>query len=183
MTTRPRRGARGSDRGMMYSGWKLARDFVSRHRFALSFRDVPRSPTMNSAAARQMTLVALLLATVLGLFVAAELGHRKLEEVRRQVETGAQREQALAEVLQLLSQADSSQRGSILLGDCRIPRALPGSGRQNPSVAAPARAGVRERRRAATRGPRAGRATEQRQAGGDGRDAESLPPTRAQCSP
>ena len=102
---------------MMYSGWKLARDFVSRHRFALSFRDVPRSSTMNSAAARQMTLVALLLATVVGLFVAAELGHRKLEEVRRQVERGAQREQALAEVLQLLSQAESSQRGSILLGD------------------------------------------------------------------
>src|SRR6267154_996270 len=117
MTTRPRRGARGSDRGMMYSGWKLARDFVSRHRFALSFRELPRSSTMNSAAARQMTLVALLLATVLGLFVAAELGHRKLEEVRRQVERGAQREQALAEVLQLLSQAERSQRGSILLGD------------------------------------------------------------------
>src|SRR5258708_6721433 len=75
MTTRPRRGARGSDRGMMYSGWKLARDFVSRHRFALSFRDVPRSSTMNSAAARQMTLVA------------------------------------------LLSEAESSQRGRILLGD------------------------------------------------------------------
>jgi len=72
---------------------------------------------MNSAAARQMTLVALLLATVLGLFVAAELGQRKLEEVRRQVERGTQREQALAEVLQLLSQAESSQRGSILLGD------------------------------------------------------------------
>src|SRR5256885_14832120 len=72
---------------------------------------------MISAAARQMMLVALLLATVLGLFVAAEVGHRKLEEVRRQVERGAQREQALAEVLQLLSQAESSQRGSILLGD------------------------------------------------------------------
>jgi signal transduction histidine kinase len=72
---------------------------------------------MNSAAARQMTLVALLLATVLGLFVAAELGQRRLEEVRRQVETGAHREQTLAEVLQLLSQAESGQRGSILLGD------------------------------------------------------------------
>src|ERR1700730_2750817 len=90
---------------------------------------------MNSAAARQMMLVALLLATVLGLFVAAELGQRKLEEVRRQVERGAQREHALAEVLQLVSQAESSQRGSILLGDAgylepyqesvrRIPEAL-----------------------------------------------------------
>ncbi|HWM66019.1 MAG TPA: CHASE3 domain-containing protein, partial [Steroidobacteraceae bacterium] len=64
-----------------------------------------------------MMLVALLLATVLGLFVAAELGQRKLEEVRRQVEMGAQQDRALAEVLQLLSQAESSQRGSILLGD------------------------------------------------------------------
>jgi signal transduction histidine kinase len=101
----------------MGSAWSIACDFVSRHRLPLSFRDVPRSATMNSASARQMTLVALLLATVLGLFVAAELGQRKLEEVRRQVEVGAQRERALAEVLQLLSQAESSQRGSILLGD------------------------------------------------------------------
>src|SRR6266478_4849101 len=120
---------------MMYSAWSIARDFVSRPWLPLSFRDLPRSSTMNSAAARQMMLVALLLATVLGLFVAAELGQRKLEEVRRQVERGAQREHALAEVLQLLSQAESSQRGSILLGDAgylepyqeavgRIPHAL-----------------------------------------------------------
>jgi signal transduction histidine kinase len=64
-----------------------------------------------------MMLVALLLATVLGLFVAAELGQRKLVEVRRQVEMGGRQDHALAEVLQLLSQAESSQRGSILLGD------------------------------------------------------------------
>ena len=102
---------------MMRSVWRMACDVVSRHRQPLSFRDVPRSSTMNSAAARQMMLVALLLATVLGLFVAAELGQRKLEEVRRQVERGAQREHALAQVLQLMSQAESSQRGSILLGD------------------------------------------------------------------
>src|SRR3977135_3899114 len=106
----------GSDRGIMGSAWSIACDFGSRHRLPLSFRDVPRSATMNSAPARQMTLVALLLATVLGLFVAAEVGQRKLEEVRRQVEMGAQRERALAEVLQLLSQAESSPRGSILLG-------------------------------------------------------------------
>src|SRR2546429_400099 len=137
-TTRPRRGfwtSRGNDRGMMHSVWNIARDFVSRYRFPLSFRDMPRSSSVNSAAARQMTLVALLLATVLGLFVAAELGQRKLEEARRQVERAAQREQALAEVRQLLSQAESSQRGSILLGDAgylepyqeavgKIPRAL-----------------------------------------------------------
>src|SRR6202043_2327395 len=137
-TTRPRRGAwtsLGSDRGMMSSARSRARDLVSRPRLPLSIRDLPRSSTMNSAAARHMMLVALLLATVLGLFVAAELGQRKLEEVRRQVERGAQREHALAEVLQLLSQAESSQRGSILLGDAgylepyqesvrRIPEAL-----------------------------------------------------------
>src|SRR2546423_438336 len=119
-TRRPRRGGwtwRGSDRGMMRSAWRMACDVVSRYRLLLSFRDVPRSSTMNSAAARQMMLVALLLATVLGLFVAAELGQRKLEEVRRQVERSTQRERALAEVLQLMSQAESSQRGSILLGD------------------------------------------------------------------
>src|ERR1700730_4549329 len=119
----------------MGSAWSIACDFVLRHRLPLSFRDVTRSSTMNSACARQMMLVALLLATVLGLFVAAELGQRKLEEVRRQVERGAQREHALAEVLQLVSQAESSQRGSILLGDAgylepyqeavgRIPQAL-----------------------------------------------------------
>ena len=137
-TTRPRRGfwtSRGNDRGMMHSVWNIARDFVSRYRVPLSFGDMPRSSSVNSAAARQMTLVALLLATVLGLFVAAELGQRKLEEARRQVERAAQREQALAEVRQLLSQAESSQRGSILLGDAgylepyqeavgKIPRAL-----------------------------------------------------------
>ncbi|HYL69713.1 MAG TPA: CHASE3 domain-containing protein [Candidatus Dormibacteraeota bacterium] len=70
-----------------------------------------------SSAARQMALVALLLAAVLGLYLAAELGQRKLEEVRHQVEVGAQRERSLAQVLQLLSQAESSQRGSILLDD------------------------------------------------------------------
>src|SRR3982074_627675 len=100
----------------MGSAWSIACDFGSRHRLPLSFRDLPRSSTMNSAPARQMMLVALLLATVLGLFVAAELGQRKLEEVRRQVEMGAQQDRALAEVLQLLSQAESSQRGSTLPG-------------------------------------------------------------------
>lgn len=69
------------------------------------------------AATRQMGLVALLLAAVLGLFLAAELGQRRLEDVRRQVEAGAQRERALGQVLQLTSQAESSQRGSILLDD------------------------------------------------------------------
>jgi len=120
---------------MMRAAWSIACDVVSRYRFPLSLRDMPRSSSANSAAAHQMMLVALLLATVLGLFVAAELGQRKLEAVRRQVERGAQRERALAEVRQLLSQAESGQRGFILLGDAgylepyqeavgRIPQAL-----------------------------------------------------------
>jgi signal transduction histidine kinase len=140
---------------MMYSAWSIARDFVSRRGLPLSFRDLPRSSTMNSARARQMMLVALLLATVLGLFVAAELGQRKLEEVRRQVEMGAQQDRALAEVLQLLSQAESSQRGSILLGDAgylepyqesvaKIPQALRQLNQAFSSADGPVRADVEQ---------------------------------------
>lgn len=88
-----------------------------------------------SSAARQMALVALLLAAVLGLFVAAETGQRTLENLSKRIELSQQRERALAEVLQLLTQAESSQRGYILLGDTtylepyqdatsRIPQAL-----------------------------------------------------------
>jgi signal transduction histidine kinase len=83
---------------------------------ALAFRDVHGLSTV-SWATRQLAVVALLLAAVLGMFLAAQLGQRKLDEVRHQVEIGAQRERALAEVLQLLSQAESSERGSILLDD------------------------------------------------------------------
>jgi signal transduction histidine kinase len=71
---------------------------------------------MNSVA-RQMLVVALLLATVVGLFVAAQLGQRRLEEARARIELGAQRQQALADLWQLLRQAESSQRGYILVGN------------------------------------------------------------------
>jgi signal transduction histidine kinase len=88
-----------------------------------------------SSAARQMALVALLLAAVLGLFVAAETGQRTLENLSKRIELSQQRDRALAEVLQLLTQAESSQRGYILLGDtnylepyqdatARLPQAL-----------------------------------------------------------
>jgi signal transduction histidine kinase len=70
---------------------------------------------MNSVA-RQMLVVALLLATVVGLFVAAQLGQRRLEEASARIAFGAERQQALADVWQLLRQAESSQRGYILLG-------------------------------------------------------------------
>lgn len=71
---------------------------------------------MNSAA-RQLLLVGLLLATVIGLFVAAESGQRQLAAASRRVEQAARRENASTELLQLLRQAESSQRGYILLGD------------------------------------------------------------------
>ena len=68
-----------------------------------------------SSITRQVVLVALLLAAVLGLFVAAESGQRRLEEASRQVQQAAHRERALADVWQLVRQAESSQRGYILL--------------------------------------------------------------------
>jgi signal transduction histidine kinase len=68
-----------------------------------------------SSITRQVVLVALLLAAVLGLFVAAESGQRRLEEASRQVQQAARRERALADVWQLVRQAESSQRGYILL--------------------------------------------------------------------
>jgi CHASE3 domain sensor protein len=71
---------------------------------------------MNSAA-RQLLLVGLLLATVIGLFVAAESGQRQLAAASHRVEQAARRENALTEVLHLLRQAESGQRGYILLGD------------------------------------------------------------------
>ncbi|MDE2136172.1 MAG: CHASE3 domain-containing protein [Gammaproteobacteria bacterium] len=70
-----------------------------------------------SSLARQMLVVALLLATVLVLFIAAQVGQRRLEEASARIELGAQRRQALAAVLQLVRQAESSQRGYILLGN------------------------------------------------------------------
>ena len=62
-----------------------------------------------SSNARQVVLVALLLAAVLGLFVAAESGQRRLEDASRHVQHAAQRQVALADVWQLVRQAESSQ--------------------------------------------------------------------------
>jgi signal transduction histidine kinase len=97
-----------------------------------------------------MALMVLLLLAVLGLFVAAVSGQRRLEQASRQVEGDAQRGRALADVVQLLSQAESAQRGFILLGDAtylepfkesaaRLPDAL----RQLDKVFAGARGPVR----------------------------------------
>jgi signal transduction histidine kinase len=72
------------------------------------------SPSMNSIA-RQMLVAALLLAAMLGLFIAAESGQRRLEEASRQAELAAKRNDALGELWQLVRQAESSERGYILL--------------------------------------------------------------------
>jgi signal transduction histidine kinase len=70
-----------------------------------------------STAARQLIVVGLILAAVIGLFVAAESGQQKLADAANRVETAAQREHALGDVLQTLSEAESAQRGYILLGN------------------------------------------------------------------
>jgi signal transduction histidine kinase len=68
-----------------------------------------------SSVARQIIVVTLLLVAVVGLFVAAQSGQRRLEAANRHVEIGAARQGALAEFWQLVRQAESSQRGYILL--------------------------------------------------------------------
>ncbi|HWZ62999.1 MAG TPA: CHASE3 domain-containing protein [Steroidobacteraceae bacterium] len=70
-----------------------------------------------SSVARQMLLVALLLATVVGLFVAAQVGQRRLEDASARIELEGRRQQAIAAVTQLVRQAESSQRGYILVGN------------------------------------------------------------------
>lgn len=68
-----------------------------------------------SSVSRQIAVVALLLVAVVGLFVAAQSGQRRLEEASRHVEVVAARQSALADFWQLVRQAESSQRGYILL--------------------------------------------------------------------
>jgi signal transduction histidine kinase len=70
-----------------------------------------------SSAGRQLVVVGLLIAAVIGLFAAAESGQRQLADASRRVETAAKRELAVGDVLQIVSQAESGQRGYILLGD------------------------------------------------------------------
>ena len=70
-----------------------------------------------SSVVRQMVVVALLLATVVGLFAAAQLGQSRLEDASARIELGARRQQALAALTQLVREAESSQRGYILVGN------------------------------------------------------------------
>ena len=66
---------------------------------------------------RQVAPVAALLAALLGLFVAAQSGQQRFADASRRVETAALRHRLLSEVLQLLTQAESGQRGYVLLGE------------------------------------------------------------------
>ncbi|MBV8143406.1 MAG: CHASE3 domain-containing protein [Gammaproteobacteria bacterium] len=70
-----------------------------------------------SSLARQMLTVALLLATVIGLYTAGQVGRERLETASQRIELAAERQQALAAVSQLVRQAESSQRGYILVGN------------------------------------------------------------------
>ena len=108
-----------------------------------------------SSIARQMVVVALLLAAVLGLFIAAETGQRRLEDASRQVQRAAQRQRALADVWQLVRQAESSQRGYILLDNANylmpfqeasgtLPQAVSRLDKAFASAAPPVRADVAE---------------------------------------
>ncbi len=70
-----------------------------------------------TSTARQVIVVGLLLAAIVGLFIAATSGQHQLEEASHGIEQAARRAHALGEDMQLLSQAESGQRGYILLGD------------------------------------------------------------------
>lgn len=66
---------------------------------------------------RQVVPVVVLLTALVGLFVAAQSGQQRIAEASRRVEAAALRHRVLSEVLQLLTQAESAQRGYLLVGD------------------------------------------------------------------
>ncbi|HLY52798.1 MAG TPA: CHASE3 domain-containing protein, partial [Steroidobacteraceae bacterium] len=70
-----------------------------------------------SSVMRQMVVVALLLATVVALFVAAQVGQRRLEDASARIELSARRQQAVAALTQLVREAESGERGYILVGN------------------------------------------------------------------
>jgi len=69
------------------------------------------------SASRQFLVLGLLLAAVVVLFLAAESGQRTLAAASQRVEQAAERERALSAVREIVSQAESGQRGYILLGE------------------------------------------------------------------
>jgi signal transduction histidine kinase len=71
---------------------------------------------MNSLT-RQITVASLLLAAVLLLFIAAEAGQRRLVEAGQRIQDMTHRASALADLWLLLQQAESSERGYILLDE------------------------------------------------------------------
>jgi signal transduction histidine kinase len=109
---------------------------------------------MNSLT-RQMGVAALLLIAVVALFVAAQSGERRLAAASREVELAAERESALGELWQLVRQAESSQRGYILLDNAEylvpyqqasgtLPQALRRVDRAFASASPPTRADIGE---------------------------------------
>ena len=66
---------------------------------------------------RQVVPVAALLIALVGLFVAAESGQQRIADASRRVEAAALRHRVVSDVLQLLTQAESAQRGYILVGN------------------------------------------------------------------
>jgi len=66
---------------------------------------------------RQAIPVVVLIAALIGLFAAAQSGQQRLADASRRVEAAALRHRVLSETLQLLTQAESSQRGYVLLGE------------------------------------------------------------------
>ncbi len=70
-----------------------------------------------TTTARQVIVMGLLLAAIVGLFIATTIGQHQLEEASHRIEQAARRARALGEDMQLLSQAESGQRGYILLAD------------------------------------------------------------------
>src|SRR5579863_6267481 len=93
-----------------------------------------------SSFARQILLAALLLGAVVGLFVAAAVGQRRLEDASARVQLAAVRQSTLADVAQLLSEAESSQRGYILLDNAEYLRPFDAATARLPPALAQLRA-------------------------------------------
>ena len=73
--------------------------------------------TIVGVTLRQVVPVAVLLVALVGLFAAAQSGQQRIADASRRVEAAALRHRVLSDVLQLLTQAESAQRGYLLVGD------------------------------------------------------------------
>lgn len=73
--------------------------------------------TVVGATLRQVVPVVVLLAALVGLFMAAESGQQRIADASRRVEAAALRHRVVSDVLLLVTQAESAQRGYILLDE------------------------------------------------------------------